>query len=257
MHPSEHAKIVIAPTTKPRLSFDLASRNVHVWSTPTFASAHVSSWLESLLSPDEKERAAGFRFDHLRLSFVVVRGILRALLGGYLGISPTRLTLAYTAKGKPILREPANLHFNASHSGDLAVFAFTAACEVGVDVEQIRPLPDLQEIGRRIFSPGEAAELSGLSAEQREHAFFLCWTRKEAYLKATGGGLSAPLNSFRVSIRPEQPARFIELPYDASTWTLHDLPLTPNYAAALAYNDSERSVSISTLNDPADLLNIS
>ena len=237
--------------------FELQARMVYLWCIPTVAGAGVLSWLEGLLSPDEKERAARFRFEHLRHSFVIARGVLRVLLGGYLGISPASVQFVYNLKGKPTLPAPAFLEFNASHAGGLAVFAFTTACEVGVDVEQIRPLTDMQDIANRFFCPGEAAELLSLNESQREHAFFLCWTRKEAYIKAIGEGLSAPLDSFRVNIEPGAPARFVELPLDAGAWTLHDLQLASDYAAALAYHDTERPVAILRLNDPAELRRLS
>ena len=139
------------------------------------------------------------------------------------------------------------------------MFAFTPHCEIGVDVEQIRPLSEMQNIADRFFCSEEAAELMSLTANQREHAFFLCWTRKEAYIKAIGDGLSAPLNDFRVTVQPGQPARFIHIAHnanDAKNWTLSDLELAPNYAAALAYRDSERPVVVSPVIDPAELLSM-
>ncbi len=215
---------------------------------------------ERLLAPDEKERAARFRFDHLRRSFVLARGALRTLLGGYLQTSPVSIEFEYGSKGKPALVAPAPIHFNASHSGGLAVFAFTCGCEIGVDVEKIRPIEEMRNIADHFFCPEEAAELMSLAAEQREYAFFLCWTRKEAYIKALGDGLSAPLNRFRVTMQPNQPARFLHLQGDANAardWTLHDLHLVSDYAAALAYRDAERPVTALPLTDPARLLSIS
>jgi len=208
------------------------------------------------LSPDEKGRAGQFRFERDRDSFVVARGVLRILLGRYLNISPAGIPFKYGAKGKPAIAGPAGIDFNMSHSGSLAVFAFTAGCPVGIDVERIRPLPDMQSIADRFFCSEEAAELMSLAPNQREHGFYLCWTRKEAYIKASGDGLSAPLNSFRVTLRPCQPARFIHLANDASAskaWSLHDLPLASNYAAALAYRDAERPIVILTIVDPKAL----
>lgn len=220
------------------------------------ASAGAYSQLERILSSDEKERANRFRFDHLQKSFVVARGALRVLLGRYLGVSPASVQFIYGAAGKPGLTEPVSLQFNASHSGGLAVFAFTAGCEIGVDVEQIRPMPDMQNIADRFFCAEEAAELMTLSGNQRTHAFFLCWTRKEAYIKATGEGLSAPLDEFRVTLQPGHSARFIHLPQGETGWKLHDLQLASNYTAALAYCDTERQVVTFPLDDPGELLSI-
>jgi len=199
-------------------------------------------------------RAAQFRFERDRNSFVLARGVLRTLLGRYLHISPAGIRFEYRPKGKPALALPAGIDFNVSHSGGLAVFAFTAGCEIGVDVESIRPLPDLQSIADRFFCAGEAAELMSLAADQREPAFYLCWTRKEAYIKASGDGLSAPLDGFRVTLRPGQPARFVHLANDtAQAWSLHDLALASGYAAALAYRDAQRPVVVLPVADPAEL----
>jgi 4'-phosphopantetheinyl transferase len=238
-------------------SFDLGGRNVHIWTVRVEASSAVAAQFELVLGPDEKDRAARFRFDNLRRSFVLARGTLRMLLGCYLDVAPASIQFKYGSKGKPALAAPACVDFNASHSGGLAVFAFTAGCEIGVDVEQIRPLQDIQSIADRFFCSEEAADLMSLPADQRQHGFFLCWTRKEAYIKAIGDGLSAPLDGFRVTLHPSQPARFIHLAHDtnlAQRWTLHDLRLAPNYAAALAYRDSERPVAVLPIIDPAELL---
>jgi 4'-phosphopantetheinyl transferase len=238
-------------------SLELAGRIVHVWPVRTVASNEVTSWLERVLAPDEKDRAARFKFNHLRHSFILARGALRILLGCYLKASPASIQFKYGSKGKPTLAAPPLLDFNASHSGGLAVFAFTASCEIGVDVEHIRPLPDMQNIADRFFCSEEAAELMSLTANQREHAFFLCWTRKEAYIKAIGDGLSAPLDDFRVTVQPGQPAQFIHIAHDANDakdWTLSDLELAPNYAAALAYRDAQRPIVVSPVINPAELL---
>jgi 4'-phosphopantetheinyl transferase len=240
-------------------SFDLEGRTVHVWPIRTEAPSAVAERFELLLGTDEKSRAGRFRFDHLRYSFVITRGVLRILLGHYLHVSPISIQFKYGSRGKPALAAPACIDFNASDSSGLSVFAFTAGCEVGVDVEQIRPLQDMQNIADRFFCSEEAAELMSLTANQRERGFYLCWTRKEAYIKAIGDGLYAPLDSFRVTLQPSQPARFMHIAYDtraAEAWTLHDLQLAPNYAAALAYRDTERPVAVFPIIDPADLLSI-
>ncbi len=181
------------------------------------------------------------------------------LLGRYLNVPPANIQFKYGSKGKPTLTVLETVNFNASHSGDLAVFAFTEHCKVGIDVEQIRPLPDMQNIADRFFCSEEAVELMSLNANERKHAFFLCWTRKEAYIKAIGDGLSTPVDNFRVTIQPGQPARFIHVNQDANAandWKLYDLQLAPNYAAALAYRDGERRVLVSPVIDLDELMNI-
>jgi 4'-phosphopantetheinyl transferase len=162
-------------------------------------------------------------------------------------------------KGNPGLpkAEGERLNFNASHSGGLAVFAFTFGCEISVDVEQVRSLSDMQDIVSRFFCLEEAAELISLPAGERERAFFLCWTRKEAYIKAVGDGLSVPLNGFRITVRPDGPARFLHIRNDeiaAEFWALHNLELTPAYAGALAYRDAPRSVLLRPVINAAELL---
>jgi 4'-phosphopantetheinyl transferase len=254
----EESPLPINPQATHR-SFKLTERNIDVWPVHTAGSSAVAEELERVLAPDEKVRAAQFRFSHLRRSFILARGALRILLGWYLDVSPASIQFTYGSRGKPALAVPARVDFNVSHSGDLAVFAFTAGCEIGVDVEQIHPLQDIQTIADQFFCPEEAAELMSLTANQRERSFFLCWTRKEAYIKAIGDGLSAPLDGFRVTLQQGQPARFIHIANDmgsAQAWTLHDLQLAPGYAAALAYRDTERLVAVSQIIDPAELLSI-
>jgi 4'-phosphopantetheinyl transferase len=239
-------------------SFDLSGRNVHVWPVRIDAPTAIAERFALYLGADEKDRAARFQFDRLRYPFVIARGVLRILLGHYLNVSPGILQFQYGSRGKPALAAPAWVDFNMSHSGGLAVFAFTAGCEVGVDVEHIRPLQDMQRIAERFFCSEEAQELMALPANQRDHGFYLGWTRKEAYIKAIGDGLSAPLNDFRLTLRPGQPARFVHIgndPSSAEAWKLHDLELAPNYAAALAYRDTERPVVVLPILDPAELLN--
>jgi 4'-phosphopantetheinyl transferase len=241
-------------------SFELAGRNIHVWSVHIDEPDTVSAPFERFLQSDERERADRYKFDHLRHSFVLVRGVLRILLGNYLGMSPGAIQFTYGPKGKPALPAPANVHFNASHSGGLAVFAFAQGCELGVDLERIRVLSDIQDIAERFFCPEEARELMSLGANEREHAFFHCWTRKEAYLKAIGDGLSASLDSFRVTLQPGHAARFIHIEHDtnaAEAWVLHDLQLAPDYAAGLAYHDLERPLVVLPPVAPAELMRIS
>ncbi|MDQ6708758.1 MAG: 4'-phosphopantetheinyl transferase superfamily protein [Acidobacteriota bacterium] len=236
----------------------LTGRDVHIWPVRTPISTQGPE-LEffPFLSPDERERAARFRFEHLQRAFTVTRGALRVLLGHYLDTSPGSLHFEYGPNGKPQLAWPVRVKFNVSHSGELAVFAFALDCELGVDIEHIRPMPDMRGIAAQYFCEEEAAELMTLPADLRERAFFLCWTRKEAYIKALGDGLSAPLNGFRVTLRPDEPARFVHLERDldaAGKWTLHDLDSCRHYAGALAYGGLPRPILLKPLGDAAGLL---
>jgi 4'-phosphopantetheinyl transferase len=237
--------------------FELDGRSVHIYAVHLDAPEAVAAQFYALLAHDERERAARFRFDRLRYSYTVTRGALRILLGRYLGADPAGIGFLYGSKGKPRLDPPAPIEFNVSHSGTLAVYAFTKVRELGVDVEQIRPLADMQGVAARFFCAEESAELMALPSASRTQAFFLCWTRKEAYLKAIGDGLSVPLDGFRVTLRPGEPASMVHLAQDAAAaaaWTLHDLSLAPEYAAALAYRDVPRPLVVFPPIEPAELL---
>lgn len=240
-----------------RGSFELMGSEVHIWTLPTRASLAVAEMFELVLARDELDRAGQYRFSHLRESFVIARGALRCLLGRYLDIHPTRIRLIYGSNGKPALEAGAHLQFNMTHSGGLAAVAITEDCPIGLDLEKIRPLSDMQQIADRFFCSEEAAEIMSLPPGDREHAFFRCWTRKEAYIKAIGDGLSAPLDGFRVTVLPSVRAHFVHLGHgttDADAWTLHDLCMAPDYAAALAYRDRQRSLSIFPIVDLAEFL---
>jgi 4'-phosphopantetheinyl transferase len=174
-------------------------------------------------------------FAHDRNRFVVARGLLRRLLGSYLGAAPGALRFKYTKYGKPFLEMPRSalvLSFNLSHSDAMALIAVAWHRKVGVDVERVRPDIQYDSIAKNVFSTREYADLCGLPQEQRCAAFFAGWTRKEAYIKARGEGLSRPLDSFSVSLLPDEPA-LLESEDDAG-W--HIYPLTPadGYAAAVA-----------------------
>jgi 4'-phosphopantetheinyl transferase len=225
---------------------------------PTAASNAVVAQFVQLLGEEEARRASRFRFNHLRNSFVITHGALRCLLGRYLNRGPSRICFVYGDKGKPGVPD-GNLEFNLTHSEGMAAVAFTADCQLGIDVEHIRSLDDMQQIADRYFSPEEAAELMLLPANEREHGFFRCWTRKEAYIKAVGDGLSCALDSFRVTLLPDAPPRLVHIAGDkvaADMWTLHDLRLAPDYAAALAYRDRQRSLSIFPIVDFSELFDI-
>lgn len=204
------------------------------------------------LSDDEKARAQRFRFEHLQRKFTICRGVLRLLLGRYLNVPPQAIAFQYTSTGKPKLAVDFGIHFNVSHSGEVALFAFARDCELGVDVEQVRPLPEMLSIAERFFSAEEVTELVGTPDDERQRAFFRCWTRKEAYIKATGEGLSAPLDQFAVSFRDGEAARFLNLQGNtkaASEWILYDIPLADDYVGALAYRAQARQVNFVMFSD--------
>lgn len=235
---------------RPADSFRLLNKQVHVWFMRTHCAAEDIARFRSVLSPSELERAARFRFATLHDSSIVTRGALRVLLGRYLNIPPDSTQFQYGGNEKPALWPEKSIRFNISHSTDLAVFAFTLDCEIGVDVELIRPIADMTSIAERFFCREESAELLSLPDHKRQRAFFLCWTRKEAYIKALGNGLSEPLDTFRVTVDPDIPAAFIHVAHDPSLarrWTLQDLPVAPDYAAAVAYRGPARPLRLSPI----------
>jgi 4'-phosphopantetheinyl transferase len=217
----------------------LEQDRVDVWRIGLDRPAAAHDRLQEMLARDELARAERFAFPELRRRFVVARGALRHILGRYTGFAPDRLRFAYGSHGKPFLAEPAvdGLFFNLAHSGDTALCAVTEAGLVGVDVERRRPLEDLAGLAGRCFSRREQDELARVAADERETAFFTCWTRKEAYLKALGAGLSAPLDGFDVTLGRRRPAALLAIDGDraaARRWTLLDLPVGSGLAGAVA-----------------------
>jgi 4'-phosphopantetheinyl transferase len=216
----------------------LADGEVHVWRTPLEQPADRLEDLRRTLAPDERQRAERFHFDKDRRHFVAGRGLLRTLLGRYLGRDPGSLQFAYNPQGKPMLAgEGGGLRFNLAHSHGLALFAVSRGRELGVDLERIRPEFAGEPVAQRFFSPREVAALRALSGERRHEAFFVCWTRKEAYLKATGKGLSLPLDCFDVSLLPGEPAALLATrhdPTEVGRWSLRALAPAQGYAGALA-----------------------
>jgi 4'-phosphopantetheinyl transferase len=223
---------------EPPQDLDLPEGEVHVWSARLDPASETIERLRRLLDPQEAARASRFRFEKDRTAFTVARGILRWLLAGYLGEDAAALGFVYGPQGKPSLENESvnGLHFNVTHSALLALFAFVRTREIGIDVERVREQPDLEDIARRFFSKDEVVALRRLPRRLRDRAFFRCWTRKEAYIKARGGGLSIPLDEFSVSFSPGEPAALRSSSLGAAEidrWSLRDIPVGPAYAAAL------------------------
>jgi 4'-phosphopantetheinyl transferase len=223
----------------PPQSLRLPVGQVHVWRISLNQPAEVLEGLRQTLSADEQQRANHYRFDRDRQAFITRRGRLRLILGRYLGLDPASLQFSYNSYGKPALRPEISeqICFNLSHSHGLALLAFTRQVDIGVDLERMRSDFDHLGLAERFFSAREQAELSALPLAIRPQAFFLCWTRKEAFIKAHGEGLSLPLDHFDVSLTPGEPARLVatraglEAP---DQWSLFKLEPAPDYLAALA-----------------------
>ncbi|MGH9898895.1 MAG: 4'-phosphopantetheinyl transferase family protein [Pyrinomonadaceae bacterium] len=220
-------------------SLALPVDEVHVWRAPLEQPHDLLHRLRETLTSDERERAARFHFERDRGHFIVARGLLRAILGRYLNLEPGRLRFVYQLYGKPYLTDESGggwLRFNVSHAGELALYAISRCREVGVDIEKIRTDIEHRQIARQFFSEREVAAFSSLPEHLQHKAFFLCWTRKEAYIKGIGEGLSLPLCSFDVSLVPGEPPTLLAVrgsQQEASRWTLRGLEPGPGYEAAL------------------------
>jgi 4'-phosphopantetheinyl transferase len=240
-------------TTRRAAALRLRPHDIDVWRAALDDQpAEVLQYLQTVISPDEAGRAHRFYFERDRRRFVIGRGILRLLLGRYLGREPGELVFRYGENGKPALATlnggPPPLYFNVTHSEGLAVYAFTRAGEVGVDIERIRDIPELEQIAGSYFPPGELARILACPEERRRDEFFRAWTRQEAVLKATGVGLggtgtaAAPLRS------AEEP------PVSAAGFCVHPLDPAPGFAGALAVGPACQWTTFTAWHPPAGAL---
>jgi 4'-phosphopantetheinyl transferase len=219
---------------------DLPPDVVHLWQRTLQTSAAALEACYELLSLEERERASRYRVERPRTEFVLTRGTLRSLISGYLRRTPQSVLFRYTEHGKPFLDGPGDLRFNVSHTDGLAFMAFVRNRDIGVDVEKIHPQRDLKQVAERFFSTRERHDLEHLSDDEMHAAFFRCWTRKEAFIKGKGEGLSLPLHEFDVSIDPNDLQALLATrpdPLEAGHWILRDVPVFPGYAAALAVRE--------------------
>jgi 4'-phosphopantetheinyl transferase len=222
------------PYSSPLSERELPEDYIHVWRAALSVGNTTLQQLVEYLSPQELARSDRFLFESDRLHFIVARGILRELLGEYLKQPPHSIRIEAGAYGKPVVHGEtgaSSLRFNLSHSHGLALYAFARGREVGIDVEKIRPEIALQGIESRYFSAQEGRELQKLPDNLRAEGFFLCWTRKEAYLKARGQGLQVPLDSFDVSLTPNEPPNLNSA--DRKRWTIRSCYPHPGFVGAL------------------------
>ena len=217
-------------------TFDLPEKEVHLWHCRFDANKRNIETFKRILSDDEKEKAAKFKFDIHREQAVISRGVLRTLLGKYIKKHPHDLRFGYTEFGKPFLKENSSLGFNVSHSGNRAIFGFVHHAEIGVDIEKRKDDFEVMEIAQHFFSSDEILALENLPQIQRISAFYRCWTRKESFIKAKGSGLSFSLSSFSVSLDVDG-AKLLRTNWDAAEkgeWRLYSLAPEKNYLAALS-----------------------
>ena len=227
----------------PPANLTLSENQVHVWRVFLNASQEVRASMERVLSEEERTRAARFYFERDRQSWIIAHGVLRLLLARYLQLEPQKLLFVSNKYGKPALA-PAHqgkLAFNLSHSRDIALYALACGRQVGVDVEYMKDNIEYDTLAKVSFSPQEQIALRALEGEAKHAAFFSCWTRKEAYIKARGMGLSLPLDLFDVSLRPDDAPALLasrEDPREVNRWTLRNLFPGTGYAGALAVEGS-------------------
>ncbi|MEO8211506.1 MAG: 4'-phosphopantetheinyl transferase superfamily protein [bacterium] len=220
----------------------IPANEIHIYQSTLEKTAAEINDLESILSTDELTKAYRYKFEADKNNYIVCRALLRNILSDYLSIKPSLITFSYYEKGKPYINN-SFIKFNLAHSHNYAVFAFTPGKEVGIDIEYYRELQDALQIAKRYFSKSEIEEFENTSHENIKIAFFNCWTRKEAFIKAVGEGLSYPLADFSVTLNPEDPKiLWIKTkPNEIKKWSLHDIKVKENYISSLAIksNDSE------------------
>jgi 4'-phosphopantetheinyl transferase len=228
------------PWDCPNGTLILGNDEVHVWRAALDQSPSQVAGLLDTLAEDERARARRFYFPIHRARFIVARGVLREILSLYLNRAAQSVSFRYGSHAKPALACESGenaIHFNMSHSRGVALYAITRGRAIGIDLEFIREDLEVEQVAGRFFSQPEIQTLRALPAGLRKYAFFLCWTRKEAYIKARGEGLSLPLDQFDVSLIPGEPAVLLRTPADpdeALRWSLRELNIVPGYVSALA-----------------------
>ena len=220
-------------------SLTLAENQVDVWRIDLAGQGYGIHRYRCLLSQDEIQRADRFHFERHRRRFTVARAAMREILGRYTDAAPQKLVFSYGAKGKPELSgQPgkSSIRFNLSHSDEVALLAVARSLTLGIDIEFVNPEVATEEIAERFFSASEVDILRAVPPTERAAAFFSCWTRKEAYIKALGEGLSVPLDSFEVAFGPGVAAALLEVrvdPDEVKRWSMYDIQIVQGYKAAL------------------------
>ena len=236
----------------------LPDSDLHIWRAALSASADELAYHSALLSPDESARAARFHFDRDRQRYIIGRGILRALLGSYLGIEPSQISITYGSQGKPAVEtriRNRTLQFNLSHSNDRVVYIFGWDHPLGIDIEHIRPMPDADDFAAHFFSTRESRWVKSLSGKKKWQAFFKLWTCKEAFLKANGSGLTVPLNEVEITFRADDSAASIFMGGDshqAAEWHLETFTPLAQYQSAFVSAGNNRQVIHHQLDDLTD-----
>jgi 4'-phosphopantetheinyl transferase len=228
-------------------TFTIGKNEVQVWCFELCEAPLIIERAYSILSEDERLRALRFRYPSLTAAFILSRAILRALLASFSDCVPSALRFAYGLQGKPFLADGSPIRFNMSHSGQIAAYAITLGREVGVDIEQHRHLSYMEQIAFRFFSSSEYRKLLSLGRPDREIAFFKCWVRKEAYIKTLGRGLAVPLDSFQVSLLPDEPSGLLGVQnnkIESHEWQIEGFSPSVGYSGAVAVRSRDCSIRV-------------
>ncbi len=245
------------PPPPPRGTLTLGSDDLHLWCAALSDFSGETARFEALLSEAERTKAGAFHFPRHRDAYILRHGIMRILLSGYRKQHPRDIEFNFRPLGKPELKDglpPAPLHFSHSHSGDLALYAIARSCPVGVDIERLKPVPDMDQVVKQFFSFREIHTLAALPEEGRLEAFYACWTRKEACLKVDGEGISQGVKHVDVSDTLLRETNALETVGDSQRpdrWRLQSLAPAAGYLGAVAYEPPALRVTQWTL--PASL----
>ncbi len=223
--------------TEPSTFPVLEKQEAHLWCANLESSGLPLAQFWTYLSKEEKDRSNLFRFEKDRISYITARGTLRKLLAGYLKISPSFIQFTYSSFGKPSLaQENQSLQFNISHSGGMGLFGFVKEAEIGVDIEQVKKEIEVAKLADRFFSKEEAKTILQLAPKDQLNSFFKCWTRKEAFIKGHGQGMSLPLDQFEVSILDGEQVALRRVAWDdheAKEWDFVSFDVKQNFVGAL------------------------
>lgn len=214
---------------------EISDNEIHIYQSYINKPPSETDNFRNILSQDELQKADRYKFDSDRNNYITCRAILRNILSQYTDFSPEDINFSYTDKGKPYLKNN-EINFNVAHSNNYAVYALIKEKEVGIDLEFLREIPDALKIASRYFSSSEITDLKKISDAKLDRAFLNCWTRKEAFIKATGDGLSYPLSDFSVSLDSDLPEILLikKKPNEIKKWSLYDVEVEAGYISSLA-----------------------
>ena len=237
---------ISAESWKRKTAFpELREREVHLWRVAMDGSAGHLSGYAAVLSDEERIRAERFRFDRDRNLYVLSRGALRLLISGYTGLRSDALAFRFGSQGKPALDADSDLEFNLSHSGGLCVLAFARKMRIGIDIEAKARDVAFLDLAERFFAPAERKAIAVMQPDQIRDAFYAVWTRKEAYIKALGEGVTHGLDNFTVSVRPDDLEPEVNSQRDAMArdrWKLISFEPRSGFAGALAVEGGSQAI---------------